>query len=218
MMYFLIGVILLILFIIVLYIIIMFKIRRFFNKNGFSDMNLKNIVEEARIEDQEVPKSLASMDRIYLKQIQKDFPELHINELKRESEEILLQCFSAIEKKNFSNLKGKIRSFCENFSHDYDNQDIHFKNLKIHNTVVSNYGCDEGVATIYFSSSFEYFLDINGISKKVQDRVKTEFIYVMDASKISKDISIIGIHCPNCGSPVTSLGEKKCSYCGSAVL
>ena len=217
-MYFLIGVIILIAFVLIAFVYIKLKIRSILNKAGFSGMNLKDVIEEARLEDQEVPKSLASMDRIFLKKIKTDFPEIHIDELKRISEKVILDCFNAVEKKDCSKLKGKIKSFAEDFMNDYQDKEVHFNNYKIHNTVISNYHHDKGFATINFASSFEYCLEIDGSSKKVQDRAKTEFIYVIDEAKLPKDIHVLGIHCPNCGSPITTLGEKKCSYCGSAVL
>ena len=65
--------------------------------------------------------------------------------------------------------------------------------------------------------TFEYILLKNGESKKIQDRVKTEFIYVIDISKVDLEKKVLGINCPNCGSPITSLGLKKCSYCGSII-
>ena len=64
-MYFLIGVIVLILFVVIFYFIIKLKIRSILDKAGFSGMRLSDIIEEARLEEQETPKSLASMDRIY---------------------------------------------------------------------------------------------------------------------------------------------------------
>ena len=57
-MYFLIGVIILIVFIIVTYIYIRLKIRGILDKAGFAGMRLKDIIEEARLEEQENPKSL----------------------------------------------------------------------------------------------------------------------------------------------------------------
>ena len=208
-MYFLIGVIVLILFVIIFYFIIKLKIRSILDKAGFSGMRLSDIIEEARLEEQETPKSLASMDRIYLKQIQKDFPEINVSELKRKAEEILTECFQYRENSKIK-LTGKMKSFVDSIKGEYHN-------FKIHNTVISNYQKSKGTASIYFSTAFEYYINNNGKYTKVQDRVKTEFVYIIDEFKIDKDINVIGIHCPNCGSPVTSLGEKKCSYCGSAV-
>ena len=209
-MYFLIGVIILIVFIIITYIYIKLKIRGVLDKAGFAGMRLKDIIEEARLEEQENPKSLGSMDRIYLKQIQRDFPDINISQLKRKAEEILTEC---INYKDNSNLKltGKMKSFVDSII----GKSIH--NFRIHNTVISNYQKMNGTASIYFSTAFEYYLDNKGKSVKTQDRVRTEFVYVIDEGKVDKNIDVLGIHCPNCGSPITTLGDKKCSYCGSAV-
>ena len=147
-MYFLIGVILLMVFCIVGYFFIKFRIRRFLHQFGFSGMSLKDIIEEARLEDQEVPKSLSSMDRIYLEQIGKDFSKLNINELKRSSEKVILDCYNAIENKNSSKLYGKIKSFVDCKIDDYKDMDISFEGIKIHNTVISNYKKEKGIATI----------------------------------------------------------------------
>lgn len=209
-MYFLIGVIILIVFIIVTYIYIRLKIRGILDKAGFAGMRLKDIIEEARLEEQENPKSLASMDRIYLKQIQKDFPDINVSQLKRKAEEILTECFHYTDNSNLK-LTGKMKNFVDSF------RGKEMSNFKIHNTVISNYQKMNGTASIYFSTAFQYYLDNKGKSVKTQDRVRTEFVYVIDEAKVDKEINVLGIHCPNCGSPITTLGVKKCSYCGSAV-
>lgn len=215
-MWFLIGIIIFILFCLIVYFYFKCKVNGFMNKFGLSSADIGNIVKEVRLEDMDTPKSLSSMDSIYLEQIKKDFPDLNINELKRESEKVLLDCFNAINNNDISKLSGKIKSFAETMIND--NINVRFENIKIHNTVVSNYSKDRGIATIYFGSSFEYYRKENGERVKTQDRVKTEFIYIIDKEKVDTEVNALGIHCPNCGSPITSLGEKKCSYCGSAVL
>ena len=213
-MLFLIGVIIFILFIIIVYFFIKSKIKKSLEQFGFNNIN--EIISYAKLEDQEVPKSLASMDRLYLEQIKKDFPQININLLKRQSEKVICDCFKAIEEKDSNSFFGKIKLFIDNNINDYQDS-VLFKNFKIHNTVVSKYENSNGIATIYFSSSFEYILLKNGESKKIQDRVKTEFIYVIDISKVDLEKKVLGINCPNCGSPITSLGLKKCSYCGSII-
>ncbi len=213
-MLFLIGVLILIVFIIICILYFRVRIRRILNQFGFVGKNLSDMIQEAKLEDQEVPKSLASMDRIYLNQIKKDFPDLNINELKRKAEKEILDCFHAVEKKDSSSLDKKMKSSYEKMMNDYNNQDVSFDHFQFHNTVLSNYQKNGKVATVHFSSSFQYFL--NGV--KTQDRARVEFIYVIDEEKISKDTNVLGIHCPNCGSPIKTLGEKQCSYCGSAVI
>lgn len=218
-MWFLIGVVILILFVVFCYFFVKKKLRDISNRY-LGGSNLKTIFEEARIQDEEVPKSLSSMDSIYLEQIKKDFPNVNINELKRMSEKEIINAYSAIENKDASGIKNeKIKSFVNSAIDDLGNIDVSYENLTIHKTVVSKYEKSDGVATIYLATSFQYFeRKSNGSSKKVQDRVKCEYIYVIDSTKVDMSKKVLGISCPNCGSPVTSLGDKNCSYCGSSVI
>ena len=163
-------------------------------------MNLKEVINEAKLNDQEVPKSLSSMDSIYLEQIKKDFKDININELKRKAEKSIIDLLNSVEKKDSSNLNGKIRSISEDMINDYSGKKVKFNDIKFHNTVVSSYKKDKGVATINFGCSFQYYFDLDGVVKKVQDRARVEFIYVFDLNKVDKNLNVIGIHCPNCGS------------------
>lgn len=215
---FLIGVIIFILFCVFVYFYFRRRIRSFLDKFGFAGMNIKEVIDEAKIEDQEVPKSLSSMDSIYLEQIKKDFPDININELKRQAEQLILDVYSGVQKKDSSAFHGKIKSFVDSMIGDYTNKDVSFSDMKIHNTVVSNYKKEGGVATIYFGTSYQYYLNVDGKSVKTQDRAKTEFIYVYDIHEVEAEKKVLGIHCPNCGGPITTLGQKSCSYCGQAIL
>ena len=218
-MYFLIGVGSLILFVIFCYYFVKKKINAFTMKYlGTTD--IKGAIEAAQIEDQEVPKSLSSMDSIYLEQIHRDFPDVNINELKRMSEKVILDCYNAIEIKDSSSIKNeKIKSFVESIISDSGNDSVSYENLKIHKTVVSKYENSDGLATIHFASSYEYFYKKgDSIRKKVQDRCRCEFIYVIDVDKVSHSHKVLGLNCPNCGSPIKDLGTKNCSYCGTGVI
>lgn len=211
---FLIGVILLILFISFCYI----KVKKTLKSYGIN--SLKETIEKAQFEDEETPKSLSSMDSIYLERINKDFPELNVNELKRMSEETILKCLNAIENKNSKDIKNKkLKAFVDSRIEDLKNKSISYDNIKIHKTVVSKYENSNGIATIYFGSSLEYFYQKDGgIKKKVQDRFKVEYIYVYDIDKVPINQKVLGLNCPNCGSPIKTLNEKNCEYCGSKIL
>lgn len=181
--------------------------------SGFTEL-----IKNERLRDQDDPKSLSSMDSIYLNQIKKDFPDININEMKRQAEKVILDCFNAVEKKDSSGFKDKIKSFVEDMINDYSGKKVKFNQFKFHNTVVSNYHKNKAVATITFGSSFQYFLEVDGKDTKTQDRAKVEFIYVIDAKEVSADMKSLDLHCPNCNSPITNLGHKKCSYCGTSVV
>ena len=217
-MWFLIGVIVLIVFILGTVIYVKIRIRRVLDQAGYVGQSIGDIIHEARLRQQMEPKSLSSMDRIYLEQVKEDFPGININELKRQSEQVILDCFNAIEAKNSNKLKGKIKSFVDDMINDYEGKKVKFNDFKIHKTVLADYRKEKGVATLYFASAFEYVLCVDGKSEKTQDRAKTEFIYIINESEIGHHQNAIDFHCPNCNSPITNLGEKKCKYCGSAIL
>ncbi len=218
-MIFLVGVLIFIAFCIFGYFFIRNKYRQITTKYlGTSD--IKSIIEQARIEDEEVPKSLSGMDSIYLEQINKDFPDVNINELKRMAEAEILNAYHAVENKDYSNIKNeKIKSFVRSRIDDLGKLDISYDDLKIHRTVIGKYEKNKGIATIYFASSFQYVeRRSDGKVKKIQDRVRCEYIYVIDIDKVENNQNVLGISCPNCGSPIKSLGVKSCSYCGSGVV
>jgi hypothetical protein len=217
-MWFLVGVIVLIVFVLGTAIYIKVKIRKTLDEAGYVGQSLADIYRQAKIRQQMEPKSLTSMDSIYLEQVKEDFPSININELKRQSEQVILDCFNAVEKKNSRGLKGKIRSFVDDMINDYEGKTVKFDDFKIHKTVLAKYKKEKGTATLYFASSFEYVLNVDGKCEKTQDRARTEFIYIIDEAEIGSHQNAIDFHCPNCNSPITNLGQKKCSYCGTAVV
>jgi len=202
-MFFLIGVIILIVFVLSCYFYIKNKLNNMFG------MDLSEIIKQAKLEDEQLPKSLSSMDSIYLESLMKDFPEININEIKRLAESNIIDILNAIENKDTSKLKGKMKLIAENKIND----NIKYENLKFHNTVLSRYQKTKEIATITIGSSFEYILN----DKKIQDRAKVEFIYVIDEEKIKANQKLIGLNCPNCGSAIKTLGLKYCSYCGTGI-
>ena len=100
-------------FVIFCYYFIRNKLRNLLMKYlGTTD--IKGVIEKAQIEDEELPKSLSSMDSVYLEQIRRDFPSVNINELKRMSEKEILNAYRAIENKDSSLVKnGKVKSFVD---------------------------------------------------------------------------------------------------------
>lgn len=101
---------------------------------------------------------------------------------------------------------------------DNNDKKVLYENFKFHNTVLSKYENKDGVATITIGSSFEYMLSTNNKIKKVQDRASVEFIYIIDTNKVESNVKALGINCPNCGAPITSLGNKTCKYCKTSIV
>lgn len=162
------------------------------------------------------------MEPIALNRIKNDFPSLNINEIKSMAETNIIDVLNAIEKKDVSiltNKNEKVTTWVKSKINDLkENEVVHFDSINIHKTVINKYEKNESIATIYLQTSLEYLFKKNdGIYKKIQTRFKTEFIYIIDASKLLETEKSIGLNCPNCGAPITNLGSKKCVYCDTYV-
>ena len=159
------------------------------------------------------------MDSIYLDNLKHDFKDININELKRLAESVILEIFNCLQTKDLSKLSTKnekIIAYVKNKLNDFQDTDI--SNIKIHQTVLNKYEKEKGIATIYLATSFEYFKKENGIKKKVQKRIKTEYIYVIDSNQVKGSLKALGLNCPNCGAPIKSLAKKVCSYCQTGIV
>lgn len=210
-MFFLIGVLILIGFLVFVYLYFNNKI-----KNLFGD-NLFNIIKKARLENEVRPKSLSSMDSVYLKKLIEDFPEVNINQFKSDSEKYIIDYFSSIEKKDSSRLKGKLKSLVDSKINDLGTKSINFNNLYFHNRVLDKYSKENGLAIITIGCSFEYIKITDNKEIKVQDRARLQYIYVTHYDKVDNTKKGFSINCPNCGSPYVNYKSKKCNYCGTLV-
>lgn len=213
-MFFLLGVILLITFILIVSFYLKWKIR-----NIFGNISIKDIMNTVNELEEDTPKSVGSMDSIYLSNLQKDFPTLNINEMKKIAEKDLYTYFQAIEEKNKNliisdTVRKKVETKIKELKEDF----LSYSKFKIHRIVLNKYENKNSIATITIAISLEYQLKKNESISKVQDRYRLEYIYIVDSSKVSNKKKVLGIHCPNCGSPITALGAKKCSYCNSSIV
>lgn len=198
------------------------KIARYLKKYLGTD-DLKQAIQLSEIENQNTPKSLSGMESVALPLIEKDFPDLNINELKRQTETSILNYLDSLESKEYKNIQNaseNVKTYIANRINDLLEQDkIKYDSIKIHRTIVKKYEKKDGIATIYFQTALEYMYKKNDSNfKKIQDRFETEYIYIIDADKIGVKGKEIGLNCPNCGAPIKSIGNKTCQYCGSGVV
>ena len=202
----------LVLVIVILGYILLYKLKKFLGVSSIS-----GLIKDAKKEDESMPKSLSSLDSLYLTRIKEDFPNLNINELKMECEKNILDYFRAIESKDSTSFQSdKIKSSVDKKIQEYKDKNISFRSIQFHKTVVSKYEKNGSVATITFGSSLQYELYIDGtFQKKVQDRFRIQYIYIIDSSKLDKYSKVIGIRCPSCGSVAIDFKTHQCKYCGT---
>lgn len=201
--------------------------KSFFGTDSFIEgyKNQKEILSDE-------PKSVSGMTRIYLPMIMKDFPEFNYDEFKTKAENMLMSAFDAITNENkdlvMNGSKDIIHSvsliICNNINSGYKET---YKNVKIHQTEICGYKKMNGTCVITLQSAVEYFHYIEKEDKlmtgdkqlKEQTRYNTDIVYIQDVSKLEGEsqTAFVGAVCPNCGAPVSSLGNKYCEYCGSEI-
>ncbi len=202
-------------------IFIVKKVRYFLNEY-FHTTSLKQAIENSRVADSEMHKTVYGNESLYMDKIRKDFPDLNINELKSSAESNIRNILHAIETKNKDDLKNKndrIYAFAENKIEDLKDNKVRIDNIKFHKTVLNKYMKNNNVATMNFQTSMEYFYKKNNeIGRKIQVRFDTEFIHVIDTSAYGPKIRTLGINCPNCGAPVKDIDNPHCEYCTSGII
>lgn len=225
------GVILgIILFLSLVMFIIYKKLTKFGSDLGFGNISeIKNLIKEGETAFHNEHKHVSGMTKLLLPKIVKDFPNFSESELFNKAEVSLLSIFKSLEDKKVTNTEELklIKSNLKEIINDYKQNKItvSYDDIKFHEHAIKYYKKNPGVINITVSTSLEYYYekkdDKKVIVKKENHKKQTlytlEFIYIYDPEKYDSNQTLIGVHCPNCGAPVKSLGEKVCSYCSSGL-
>ncbi len=195
--------------------------------------SMLQMAQQMSDEATETPLSVSGMTRLALPRITKDFPDFEYEEMRNRTNQMLTSYLRAVTSRDeslledcSSELKAQLQAQVQ-AARDRDLRE-HFESIHIHQTEISQYQKTSGRCIITFQTALEcyhYLADNNGNvvegekSKKYQTKFDTELIYIQDRDKVENMASsAIGVNCPNCGAPLTSLGAKKCQYCGSPVI
>ena len=95
--------------------------------------------------------------------------------------------------------------------------DFKISSIKTHKTVINKYEKEESRCRIIFQTSLGYTIIKNGETKKYEERINTEYVYIYNYKKI-KSYENISLKCPNCGAPIQNLGIKVCPYCNAGII
>lgn len=218
---------------VVIVVIIYIAIRNIMTKYGFGDKSLSTLykeTKEAAALEKERHKQVSGMTKMLLPEIQRDFKDFDENEIYLLVEKSLRAIFNALETEDILHLKDDefnlIRQKISDQIIDLQTNNITYKydDVVFHKHAIKSYKKEKDVATLEISTSLEYYYikrkdnkDISHDNVKKQTRYTTKLVYIIDNTKTGFDINILGLHCPNCGSPVQSLQQKHCSYCKGAL-
>lgn len=209
------------------------KVRRKKQQLAMAMFGTKSLVEGINRQTDvlaETPKSVAGMTRVFEPQIKRDFPEFHLEQYRNKVENLLMSALQAVTEQNLSLLPEdvslELKNQVENQIAGNRTAEIRetYRRIKIHQTEIANYQKKNGTCIITFQSAVEHIhykerneSVIEGDKeRKRQTRYNTELVYIQD-EKLTDIDNAVGTTCPNCGAPVTNLGQMRCEYCGLTV-
>lgn len=199
---------------------------RSFSRKAFGTASLGKGIRRMEQEYVRTPKSVSAMTNMYLPKIKRDFPEFQYDEMKVRAENVLTSYLMAISAGNAGYLKEGSREL-------RDKLEMHismlkrsgrrecFEQIKLHRTELSDYRKRDGRCIITFQTALQYQYSITDEKQEnlVQAKFNTDAVYIQDRELTGDERDLaLGINCPNCGAPVSALGNKICEYCGTAVV
>lgn len=208
------------------------KVRQF-SQAAFGTPSITKGAEQMRQQMADTPKSVSGMTSLLLPKIVRDFPDFQYDEMKERANNVLTSYLRAVNDRNVSvlqdgneellnQLDNHIRMLATKGWHE------HFERIHIHKTEINQYRQSEGRCIITFQSALECYHYITDPDNKVidgskdykyQTKYNTDLIYIQDRNLIKNEFdSALGVNCPNCGAPVSSLTAKFCEYCGSGIV
>ncbi len=203
---------------------------RYFSRQLFGTNSLIEGLRQEKLAQSNTPRSLNSMEPVYLPMIKKDFPGLNIDELKKKAERVLQSSLQAISSQKVDLLSAEvpdeIRQKVITEIGDLKEQGLkqYYDQVKLHRTVINDYKKEEGLVRLTFQTGLESFARIEKDGKVLSGDANfrsqlvfaSQYLYVQDEKKV-KDKTALGLTCPQCGAPITSLGNKVCAYCSSTI-
>ena len=216
---------------IILLVIIYIIIRMTLNKFGFSNYSLSSLfktIKDAREKEEIRHKQVSGMTNVLLPTILNDFKGFNVKEFYNQTEEAIRDILESIESKDIDNLKDEkydlIREKIHSQIRDLNDNKVSYRydDIIFHKHAIKSYQKQKGMVKLEISTSLEYFYEkkidskvVVSSDKKRQTRYTTTFVYIYDTKKAGFDINVLGINCPNCGSPISSFEKTKCEYCKS---
>ncbi len=198
----------------------------------FGTENLAAGARELKEEYAATPKSVSGMTHLLLPKLAADFPEFQYDEMKGRAENVLTSYLKAVSAGNPSlltegsaELKEQLAQHIRELSGRGERE--HFDQIRLHRTELNQYRKTDGRCIVTFQTALEcyhYKENSSGLldgsrDYKYQTKFNTDLIYVQDR-ELAENASDggLGVNCPNCGAPLSSLGAKVCEYCGSPVV
>ncbi len=217
--------------ILVIFLYLRGKVRRFSREAFGTDDFVKAAKDIER--SSESARAIHGMTDIYLPMIKKDFPEFDYEVFEGRVEGVIKSYLAAITARDLSKLTPDCSDSLKNTTLgiirglEANDHIREYSDITIHQTEIARYDKNGATVTILFNSAVGHYdvtRDGSGrtvagsAEKKRQTVYDVALVYAQDVRKMSSfNATAMGVNCPNCGAPITNLGQKFCEYCGTGV-
>ena len=206
---------------------------RKFSTELFGTPDIADAARQMRVEYASTPKSVSAMTSLLLPKITADFPDFKYDEMKERANNVLTGYLRAVTERDLQLLNDgneELRQQLENHIQMLSAKDAweHFDQIRIHRTEISQYRKTAGRCIITFQTSLECYHYTTNLSgqmasgskdMKYQTKYNTDLIYIQDRNLVENALDdALGVNCPNCGAPLSSLGAKVCKYCDTPII
>lgn len=208
------------------------KVREFSRALWGTD-DITKAAKKLKTEYSTTPKSVSAMTSLLLPEIVEDFPSFNYDEMKERAENVLVGYLRGVSEQKVSLLTDcntELKQQLEDHIQMNKARGLweHFEQIQIHRTEISQYRKEDGRCSIILQSAIECFHYITDEESNIKDGSKEykyqtkyniDLIYVQDRNIVENDLDHgLGLNCPNCGAPISTLGHKYCEYCGTPVI
>lgn len=206
---------------------------RKFSAELFGTPDIADAARQMRAEYASTPKSVSAMTSLLLPKITADFPDFQYDEMKERANNVLTAYLRAVTERNQQLLKDGNEELRQQLAHHIQMLSVkdtweHFDQIHIHRTEISQYRKTAGRCIITFQTSLECYHYMTDFSRqllagsqevKYQTKFNTDLIYIQNRDLVENVLDdALGVNCPNCGAPLSSLGAKVCKYCDTPII
>ena len=178
-------------------------------------------------------RSISSRTRLYLAEINRDFPDFSYIQFKTQTENLLKAYLNSIQNCRITDLNFVSPMLLSQIQYEIDYLKTHnwqrrFNDKKIEKTEIINYTIVNGQKRITFEICINFFdYTINKDSSIIYGsreivrytRYQIELAFVPDPDKKASimDFKNRPRKCPECGSPIRKANSEKCSVCSASL-
>lgn len=172
---------------------------------------VKSTIEQLQLNEEmdPTPKSVSGATDLYLRQIQRDFPDYHhsdtelaINVLVNEYLDIVYGNLQNFKKSNVDSLLLKTIQKQSGHGSAY--------NITINRTAICDYKKTDEYATIKMQASVGYHIN----SKRVETKYNIAYTFMLQNDSIESK----AMECHNCGATLENTNILRCPYCDAKIV